>query len=237
MYSEEVESYLANDVEHPALPAIAKVRDRQPLSDGQRTVLAKYIIALWKRVPKARTRVLNLIPRVADEVAQELNAGMQKLVEQDPSLAERAATRRMEIAAAIEREKANPDPTIWERSLRSPTDAHVVGALLSMNWLFLYTGDQFLTSDNPVFLFEHEGIGKPTSELSFPLSSSVALWATRAPCRNMQYHPVSPSALREINRRTVYNAVRFVYARTNEPWILPFTLKREKRLTRLSLTR
>jgi hypothetical protein len=237
MYSDEVESYLANDIEHPALPAITRIRARQPLSENQRAALAKYIIALWKRVPKARTRVLNSIPQVADEVEQELNAGIQRLVDQDPSLTERAAARRLEIAAAIEREKAAPDPKIWQQSLQSPTDHKVVDALLSMNWLFLSSSEQFLTSDNPVFFFEHEGIGKPTSELSVPLSSSVALWATRAPCRNMQYYPIARPALREVNRRTVYNAVRFAYARTNEPWILPFTLKKDKRLTRLSLAR
>ena len=103
-----------------------------------------------------------------------------------------------------------------------------------MNWLFLRSqADQFLTGDNPVFFFEHEGIGKPTSELTFPLSSNLALWATRLPRPSMQYLAASPAGVREINRRTAHNSVRFVYSKANEPWVLPFVLKKQWRLTRL----
>ena len=57
MYSDELESHLATQVEDPAKPAISKLRARERLSTEESLALAKYIVVLWKRVPKARERV------------------------------------------------------------------------------------------------------------------------------------------------------------------------------------
>lgn len=233
MYSEELESYLATHVEDPAKEAISKLRTEGRISTKERHALAQYIVVMWKRVPRARSRAFERLPEVTRELEEELGAQIDQLVAEDPSLADKAEARRSEISAILERQRKNPAPEIWYRSLDAEGGSKVVDALLSMNWIFLHSRQQFLTCDNPVFFFEHEGISKPTSELTFPISSSVALWASRLPRPNMHHVAVSPTGLREINRRTVHNSTRFVYAQENETWILPFVLKRHWQITRL----
>ncbi len=234
MYSDELEDHLATQVEDPAKPAILKLRAKERLTPEERLALAKYIVVLWKRVPKARERVIARLPQVADEVHDNLRSQLDQLAEQSPDLVDKVDQWRIRIAEVIAKQRQNPSPEIWYHSIRSQSNPKVVDALLSMNWVFLHSErHQFLTGDNPVFFFEHEGIGKPTSELTLPLSSSIALWATRLPRPSMRFLSASPSGVKEINRRTVQNSIRFVYARDDEAWILPFTTKQQWRLTRL----
>ncbi len=234
MYSDELEAHLATQVEDPAKPAITKLRAQQQLTPGERLALAKYIVVLWKRVPKARERAAVRLPGVADEVQTDLHAQLDKLASENPDLLAKIDKWRADVDSVIAKQRQSPSPEIWYHSIRAQSGPQVVDALLSMNWLFLRSQtDQFLTGDNPVFFFEHEGISKPSSELTFPLSSNLALWATRLPRPTMQYLPASPAGVREINRRTAHNSARFVFAKANEPWILPFVLKKQWRLTRL----
>lgn len=234
MYSEDVEAHLANNVEAPARAAFEKIRSRQAISEADRFALARYIMVLWKRVPKGRKRALERIPECADEVHEELKAEIEAAVLQDTNLSWRATTLLSQIDLVIEREKVNPSKEIWYRGFEPPEGSDSVSALLSMNWVFLCSDKhQFLTSDNPVFFFEHEGIGRPTSELSFPVSSSVALWATRHQISPGTFLNASRSAVKQINRRTAHNSARFVFSSSDEPWILPFVTKGSWELHRL----
>ena len=233
MYSDELEDYLATKVEEPTKPAITKLRTRDRLTPEDRLALAKYILILWKRVPRARDRVLERLPQVADEVEQKLNSDLDRLVDQNPDLRAKAERRRIEIAKMIAKQKQRPSPELWHGSVGIQSGPRVVDALLSMNWLFLHSKSQFLTCDNPVFFFEQEGIARPTSELTVPISTSLALWATRQPRPSMQYLAASSACVRQINQRTAHNATRFVYARSDEPWILRFVTQRQWPLAHL----
>jgi hypothetical protein len=234
MYSDELESYLAREIEGPAIPALSKIRAREYLSDSDRVALARYIVTLWKRVPKARQRAIELMPEVATKVQQSMTSDLESLVKQDPSKRFQVEELKQHVAEIIARHKATPPPAVWHHSIRSESGPRIVEATLSMNWTFLVSEtNQFLSGDNPVFFFEHEGIGKPTSEISIPFSSTVALWASRGPAPNGQYLKALPSAVKEINRRTAHNSVRFVYASRNEAWIKPFLDRDSWRLTRL----
>lgn len=236
LYSEELESHLANNVEAPAESAITAIRSKQPLNNKQRVALARYIITLWKRVPAGRHRLLQRLPTVADEVHADLNAKIDAAAKSNPDLQLHAAALKNRVAEAVALQKENPSPTIWHHTIQSETEADPVKALLSMNWVFLYHEDlQFLTSDNPVFIFDSIGIGQPLSETSIPISNSIALWATRTPIKNGSFLRASTHAVREINRRTAYNASRYVFAQRDESWILPFVIKKNGRLTRLHL--
>jgi hypothetical protein len=234
MYSEQLESHLANEVEDPAKPALEKVRARKQLTSSDRLTLAKYIVALWKRVPKARLRAIRHMPDVADQVESNLRAELDLLASQDPSSQPNVSALKQHVAEIIARHKESPPPEVWYHSIRSENSPQLINAMLSMTWVFLVSEkDQFLTGDNPVFFFEHEGIGKPTSEITLPLSSSVALWASRTNAPNGQYLKASPSGVREINRRVAQNSLRFIYASRNESWVMPFLERGSWRLTRL----
>lgn len=236
MYSEELESFLANKVEGPAKPALSKIRAKEMLSPEERISLAKYIVILWKRVPRARERAIERMPEVADEVQANIRAELDSLVEQNPSYREKVSEWKVQVDQVIAQHRQNPPPEVWYHSIQSQSDPAVVDATLSMNWTFLCSDHhQFLTCDNPVFFFEHEGISKPTSELTLPLSTSVALWASRGGAPNGRFLTATPAAVKEINRRTAHNSTRFVYASRNESWIEPFVCRQQWRLSRLKL--
>ncbi len=201
----ELEEHLANAIEDPAKAAIEKVRERVILNDEDRMALAKYTVALWKRVPVS-----------------------------DPTLAPLVETKRSEIADVIARYKRDLPPDIWHRDLLNNSSPRVVETLLTMRWRFVYTNDAyFLTSDNPVFFFKHEGVGRLTSELTFPISSGVALSATHRRRDGNEYLPATSAVVSELNRRTASNATRFVHSSRNDLWVLPFVCKEQWRLNRL----
>ncbi|WP_083876834.1 DUF4238 domain-containing protein [Ideonella sp. B508-1] len=233
LYSEDIEQHLANAIEDPAKSAIEALRLHQPLDEQQREALAHYVIALWKRVPEGRARVYSGVPEVADSIRQELHAELDATVAATPHLADLAEHRKAQVSEVIEKFKIEPPPEVWHQNLTRDSSPNVVAALLSMNWRVLISeGADFLTSDNPVFFFQNEGIGRPTSELSVPLSSTVVLWAHRRPAPGPLYFTARPEAVRGLNRRVVFNATRYVYSQRLEPWMLRFVCKTDHVLTR-----
>jgi len=234
MYPDKVEQYLANQIEAPAQAAIEKVRNLVPLEDSDRIALATYIVALWKRVPEGRRRASERMPEVAASVKADVLARIDELVEEDPSRSALGDERRAQVESIIKLYEEDPPPDIWHKSLHTEFTPRVVDSLLSMEWRYLHAKDSiFLASDNPVFFFAHEGVGQPTSELSLPFSSSVALWANRRKSPSMSVVQASPVAVRELNRRAAFNATRFVFSMRNDEWILPFFCKKKWALSRL----
>ncbi len=234
MYPDGLESWLATNVEDPAKGAITKIRNRSPITSEEKRFLAKYILTLWKRVPRARARVAELMPSVVAEVHGNLIGKLEKLVVARPDLNQKVDKWRAQVTEVIARHQANPPLDIWLDTIESDTANHVVDALTSMRWAFLYRNDaQFLTCDNPVFFFEFEGIGKTMSELTIPMSSSVVLWASRRHLNENQFVQAMPSAVREINRRMAHNSTRFLYFERNESWIPSFARKGNWKLNRL----
>jgi hypothetical protein len=234
MYSERVETDLNTVVEGPTHHIFDKINKRLPLTHEDRCALAKYITVMWRRVPAGRQRALNLMPGVADEVESELMDEFDACAKADSTLQGRVDALKAEAAVAFAGLKESPPARIWYESFNLHEVGEGEASLLSMRWVFLCSDDrQFLLSDDPVFFFAHQGIGHPESELTFPISSSVALWATRLPGPEMSYVRASANGVKQINRRTAYNSDRFVFSRTNEAWIKPFAMKREWDIQRL----
>lgn len=234
MYTEDLERHLANDVEGPAMSALESVRSLKAVNQEERIALAKYIVCLWKRTPEGRTRALSHVPQIADALRKEYDAAVASIGENSLELRALAEVNRGRIDDVLNRYVEAPPPGLWQSNLEVDTSPEAVESLLSMTWRFLHTRKlQYLTCDNPVFFFAHEGIGSKSSELSIPLSSTVALWANREPLRGPVVVNALSGAVREINRRTAANATRFVFSRSNEAWILPFVCKRSYELSRL----
>jgi hypothetical protein len=113
----------------------------------------------------------------------------------------------------MEKFRSDVPKEIWLDLIHPETAPQSVAAMAQMMWRFLYVDREigFVTCDNPVFFFEGIGIGHQQSELSFPISSRIALhasWRTDIP---EGYFPVSKEGVREINRRTVNNATRYIF--------------------------
>lgn len=236
IWSQETERYLNENIEVPANSAITKIRDRKALSQEDKVALANYIITMWKRVPEARERVKNWVPDVATVIHEEITSELDAIALEDANLIQEVQELKERVAGVIARNIEKPPSELWHSTFESGNSPELVDATLSLNWVFLYCERPvFLTSDNPVFFFASEGIGRPTSELTFPISSTISLWATREKIESGKYLAASKNAIKEINRRTAYNSTRFIYSEKNEPWILPFATKDDWRLTRLRL--
>lgn len=226
LYSDEVETDLNIQAEMPSHAAFALVIAGVPLSEAERAALAKYIIVMWKRVPTAKVRALAHIPEIMHATHDVLMAEIDAIVAADPSRHRDADKTRVWAKAYIDTMKAERPSHLWYNSFNLGETSPSEEVLLSMKWVFLRSDKhQFLTSDNPVFVFPEEGINRPQSELTFPISSSIALWATRLPRKQGSYTDASPSVVRQINARTAANSKRFVFSKTNDSWIKPFTIK------------
>lgn len=236
MYGGELEQQLANQVEAPAIPAIEKIRAGEPLNTQDREALARYIINLWKRVPKGRDRVAARLPEVAESVRNNLHSALDALALAEPEEAEKVVVRRDAVDSIIDRYKETNPPGIWQASLVNGGTGLPEATLLGMDWHFLQSrNSEFLTCDNPVFFFESEGMANPQAELTLPISSNVCLWAHKLGAKRPDFNEARPAAIKAINRRTAYNASRFVFSSRQEAWILPFARKgTSHQLSRLS---
>lgn len=234
-YSNEVEKHLANDVEMPANAVLEKIREQKVVSPEEKRVLAKYIVAMMKRVPKGKQRTKSLLPQVTAELAKEYDQELSILAEEQPQNIEIIKSRITEISRLLDKYSKEMPVNIWLDNISPSKAPRVVETMNKMTWRFL-TYDQkpaFLTSDDPVFYFTNIGIGKPESEITFPLSSHVALWASWRSDLAEGYFSTNIQAVKEINRRTAYNAERFLYHCEDENWILPFFEKKMRHLNRL----
>jgi hypothetical protein len=226
-YTEDLEAHLANAVEGPAQAAIDKIRALLPLDVEDREAISHYVVALWKRVPTARKRVEAAFPYVADTVNAQIQRRLDEVANENPSLTELVVTKKAEVNNVMERYKEDPPDYFWHHSVSIGATPRMVQGLLDMQWVILVSDkEHFITSDNPVFFFESEGIASAQSEISVPLGSNVALWASKG----RPYRPglllVERGIVLEVNRRSARNAERYLYTQSESPWVLSFARKR-----------
>lgn len=233
-YSKEMEKYLANSIEGPANAVLGKIRERGKLTKENKRSLTAYIVAMMKRVPRGKERVSELAPNVVGRLAQEIDEEFSIAAAEQPDRIEFIKRRRVKIQEILDRCSKEPPKQIWLDNIPPETTPRVVAAMSSMTWRFL-TFEQrpaILTSDNPVFYFTGIGIGKPESEVTFPISSHIALWASWRADLPEGYFPTTTQVVKELNRRMAYNATRYLFHSEDEDWILPFFKKGRWKLHR-----
>lgn len=233
-YSPEVEQYLADTIEVPANRVIRKIRDRGQITGYDKGILAEYMAVMMKRVPKGKERLREHAPSVARKLSQETGEQLTIMASTHPEKATLIQKRKSEIQEILDKYSKDPPKEIWLDNIPPERSPGVVAALTGMTWRFLTFDDKpvFLTSDNPVFYFTSIGIGKPESEVTFPISSYIILWATWRTDLPKGYITATNQTVKEINRRTVRNALRYLFHRKDEYWILPFVTKGRWKLNR-----
>ena len=226
-YSDELEKHFSRDIEGAAAHVLMKIRGRSTITANDKRVLSRYLISQWKRVPRGKQRVRNRISDISEKVRVEVRNQIDELLVDNPKLTEVAALRKIEVDGIVARYRERPPDEIWYRAIGPEFVSRATEAVTSMYWRFfcVESTSQFLTSDNPVFIFEGKGVGNQDSELSFPITHNILLWASWRSDLPEGYLDVRPALVKEFNRRTVSYSTRFVYARRNEAWVLPFCLK------------
>jgi hypothetical protein len=220
LYTEELEGWLNNSIEQPANRVLAKIRRRDSLSAEDREALAAYIVTLLKRGPVGRARVMEKIPDTVKEITDNLEKEIHELKGREVLTNERYFNLLAQTVKAREKLIANPPIETWWGLLDPSTSRNIVTVLLRMSWAFLIDPrGEVLTSDNPVYFFPWAGIGRPESELIFPIDQYTAMLATNESFPTGTYFDGNGVSLREINRRTMTNTDRHLIASQPLDWI------------------
>jgi hypothetical protein len=231
----ETESYLANNVENPATPVIKKIRNRELITINEKHTLACYMIIMAKRVPRGLERMKSLAPKVIEDMFNKLQGDILQLIKEYPSKRDALEAKLNELPSLKLQYETEFPVDIWYQNLKPDMSPQLLTILPQMTWIFLTSdrGQPFLTNDNPFFFDEGLGIGKPESEITFPISSDLTLWANWNKNLKEGYGHAQESIIREINRRTASNATRYVYYSQNAEWVTSLINKRKWRLNRI----
>lgn len=229
-YPEEVEQFLANLVEEPSNRMLCRIREDLLFSVEDKNEFARYILAMIRRVPRHRERLYQeVLPDALENTLSDWRATIQSFMD-DGQLDGVTYSRRMSEIDRIEEEwKQDLPEDLMPENQPPQISREVVDFLASMHWTFVIAegSSMFLTSDNPVFYTEGIGMGKPESELMFPLSTRVALWVKRLPIsEDCAFRHARQFLVREANKRTVRNATRFVMYHEDAEWVRKLTKKR-----------
>lgn len=190
------ESDLAKQVDGPGSRVIRKIIRGYKLNDVDRARFAKYMCYQMNRTLRALDFLKQVQPQVTREIIEEWPSAWRPLVENA------IAKRQPGLADEMFRQLLN------DRQWR---------LFYEMRWQYLvsYTGGWYCTNDNPIYLFG--GLGYSNSEMAFPISKDVVLWATwHHELEEGKYVQVNNSIVDEINRRTVAHAFEYVYHAKND---------------------
>lgn len=234
-YPKEMEKYLADEVEGPANPVIQKIRALQPLTAEDKMVLSKYMNVLWKRVPQHREWMKGKAPEIMNPVFERIDNELVELGKKYPEKIDLAEKHRRKLQEFRTFKESDLLYDIWLANIPPEKTPQSVEVLSQMTWRFFKTenGGYFITSDNPLFFFRWMGIGKPQSEVTFPITQNIALWATWRTDIHEGYFPARPQVVKEINRRTSSIANQYLFSPRLETWILTLAIKSIHKLNRI----
>jgi hypothetical protein len=77
------------------------------------------------------------------------------------------------------------------------------------------------------------GIGNEKSEVTFPLAKNLALWAKWEMNMPSGFYKAQPQFVKEVNRRTVSSAMKYLFSPQTADWIPSLMNKKNIRLNRV----
>lgn len=227
----DVENYLAEKIERPIISALKKIRNREVVSEIEKKDLCKYIFVFAKRVPAAFNRFQDNAPRIAKEQMDKLDSHLHDLETKNPDKTSRCDSIRKNAQRIYSNLAENPSREIWAKAIQF--DNGIARELLSqMTWTFYCCNepDIFITSDNPVFIHRSIGVRPRHADMSFPISKNISLLASWQSFRDQQYLDATSQQIKELNRRTIHNATRFVYSSEKKDWLTDSLNKKEHQI-------
>ena len=228
LYPQELETQFANSLETPTKPILHRILSHQQLTDLERSSFVVFIVATYRRVPIHLDMVSKIFHSETDTSYDRWENEIKELLVTRPDK-EAILQRRLEELRTIRREKRITPERIWHQLLSSHPLQMVSWAVENMSWQFLFADeDAFLASDNPVFFFSELGLGRMNSELTFPISSKIALLATWQSSVRQVFRRAQDKEIVEINRRTASAAMECVFFSRDVSWI-PNLLKKSSR--------
>lgn len=220
----EIERVL-QELENHTAPVLRRLRSGNvELSPQERSEFAGFIALMMTRVPFFHDTV--------DKLAAQMNLLMARALASTPGAMEAAITQfEQETGQSLNRtaEQLREFIDRGEFTVQQTSRAWTIRVMCQMmldfmpiiermRWVFLesQSAEWFLTSDNPVVLYDPSAphasglASSPLAELTFPLGRTICLlcrWKGRS--GRVLF---SPSQVRALNKRSVLRAYRFVFA-------------------------
>ena len=191
-------------LEKPSDKVLRKIRARRPLDLQDKWTLTSYILLIHKRG-------LGREERVRAEWGEFMKGYLspEYLLTYPPE-------KREEVKRILEEEYKNEPPK--EILLRTMVMewGEAPHYLASMNWRFLVADKEsrYVTGENPVFT-SSLGLKKVAAELTFPLSTEIALHASWQPGHE-GYLSAPEEYVQQLNQRIATNSKQLFYHRAEE---------------------
>jgi hypothetical protein len=235
-YDDKIEKLLAA-VEGPANSVIKKLISQSQISRKERLQLASYIGVMTKRVPAHRKRAAGMMPEARIAVFSEVREAINELSKDPRADPEIIAKRLTELnAAEIKFAEHPPQEALEQVNNPWPTTEHIE-LIFSMTWRVLLSNGPlgFISTDNPVFVFDQFGLAHNESEITFPLSTWCALHGSwQKSNSDLVWLKTAPSTLKEFNRRAASVAGRLAFYHGRAGWLLEILRKEKPLLNRIN---
>lgn len=239
-YAPGTEQALGDGIEVPGNNAIDKLLRREDLDPAERSQLAYHMMIMANRGPRKRKEMHDLSRDKWTEVQAEWREEIERRIHENGADVDLALAQLKEQEAAEEKYSQSLPESLQEL-IRVPFwTAKSVTCILNMTWHVVPapTSMFYVTCDTPAHIPDEKGgagVGTINSEFTFALSKNVALIGEHRsgrPCTTVFEKPQAPLT-KEINRRTMSHADRFVYSHHNADWIATIAKKGDPQLNRI----
>ncbi len=228
-YPKSIEKFLSDKIEEPANKVLEKIRRFEKISVKDKEVFCDYIVVLVKRVPYFYDYMNTFYPDVINSIKEKVkNSFIEKINNNIIDVKEKERIMHeidiFDHSNLFNDEKKNE---IWLEFLAPEMTPLIQEIIKLKTWLFLVSKNPqlFITCDNPIFF--HKKLGLSESEITFPISKNIALYANNSNENNLEYLFPRTQIVKEINRRSIANSKRFVFSSKEEDWILKIIRKQE----------
>ena len=219
---------LLETLEKPADPIFNKLRAHQSITQEEKSIFSSYIVQMQRRVTNQEREIIAAMPKRI-ETYELTKEQLHQL-----KLADTAETKAY-VRSVVEKlaQTEGFAKNTYLQTLALVRFSLIKKILEEMTWRFFIApkGEAFLTGEDPVFFFKGIGLKHPYSEVSFPISSGVALVASWHQGRGKGFCNATSQQVKEINRRTASKANQQVFFCRNEEWVLRVLNKLKHRFT------
>ena len=211
-YAQDVESALAEVVERPGNICIGKLLRRERLDNAERTQLSFYMLTMATRGPRQRKKSLSLVPEVLENIIGDTRQEIEAWIRERPEDAEQARTRLKELDSVKEKFSKEIPQQIRDQICTPFWSERTLECLHNMAWHILPAPPSmhFVTCDTPAHFFDGFGLGTPNSEFTFSISRSHALIGEHHHSWGTIFEKPQAQLVKEVNRRILSHAERFV---------------------------
>jgi len=236
-YDLEIESALAEEVEGPGKVAIDKLLKQETIDNSERTTISLYLMIMLTRGPRHRNKSLDHVPRIIDETLAETEAAIRQWIADEPENPK--AHHRLQELEFERTNLTNEIPQNIIEQIRRPFwSERTVECIHNMLWHVIPAspGMHFVTCDTPAHTFECFGLGTLDSEYTITLSKDFALIGEHKRNWGIVYEKPNSQITKEINRRILSHAERFVYSHGDSAWIDNVAQKKNPYLSLINWT-